>query len=269
MTWHPPRRDPVAAAVLLEPGSSSKICAGRPSRRGNGWRPTWPRPTDWRAGSRPSGCGPPMPKSVRHDLLTTKSGCSNSCWARVRVAGSGLEERVGGRCWWTRTLLSSRSVLAGRHGWLCWHRGQIRRRHHGWRGRCHRRRFRHYGDRLPTAPTAAAGLAADRGPGRLELVGGLAAQLVKPGHGLLGGAFDLRPLPQPPGRLGELLVALPAGLGPQHISGDTADSHAQGSAPSPSAATRPNPPGTLPDRLAGRLDAGPRSPATLHGNPYR
>ncbi len=29
----------------------------------------------------PSGCGPPMPKSVRHDLQTTESGCSNSCWA--------------------------------------------------------------------------------------------------------------------------------------------------------------------------------------------
>ena len=50
--------------------------------------------------------------------------------AQVRVAGSGLGERVG-RCW-TLMLLSSRSVLVGQDGWLCWHRGQIRRRHHGW-----------------------------------------------------------------------------------------------------------------------------------------
>jgi hypothetical protein len=55
--------------------------------------------------------------------------------------------------------------------------------------------FRRHGDRLPTAPTAAAGFGAGRLPGRLELVGSLAAQLVKLGHGLLGGAFDLRPLP--------------------------------------------------------------------------
>ena len=163
-------------------------------------------------------------------------------------------------------LLSNRSVLAGQYGRLCWHRGQIRRRHHGWRGRCHRWRFRHHGAWLPTA---AAGLGADRLPGRLELVGGLAAQLVKLGHGLLGDAFDLRPLPQPPGRLGELLIALSAGLGPQHISGGPTGGHAEGSAPSPSAATRPNPPGTLADRFLGRLDAGPRPPATLHGNRYR
>ena len=100
----------------------------------------------------------------------------SGCWVR-------LGERVGRRCW-TLRLLSSRSVLAGQYGRLCWHRGQIRRRHHGWRGRCHRWRFRHHGARLPTA---AAGLGAGRLPGRLELVGGPAAQLVKLGHGLLGG----------------------------------------------------------------------------------
>jgi hypothetical protein len=112
--------------------STSRACGRRPSRRGSGWRPTWPRPTGWPAGSRPNEWEPPMPKSTRHDLLARESGCSNSCWARVRAAGSGLEERVGGRYWWTRTLLGSRSVLAGRDGWLCWHRGQIRRWHHGW-----------------------------------------------------------------------------------------------------------------------------------------
>jgi hypothetical protein len=54
------------------------------------------RPTGWRAGSRPSGCGPPRPKSARHDLLTTESGCSRlllgwrtgqGCSVRARGAG--------------------------------------------------------------------------------------------------------------------------------------------------------------------------------------
>src|SRR4029453_9631318 len=191
-------------------------------------------------------------------MLELLLGSGQGCWVRLR-------ERVGRRCG-TLMLLRSRSVLAGQYGRLCWPRGQIRRWHHGWRGRCHRWRFRHHGAWLPTA---AAGLGAGRLPGRLELVGGPAAELVKLGHGLLGDAFDLRPLPQPPGRLGELLVALSAGLGPQHIPGGPTGGHAEGSAPSPSAATRPNPPGTLADRFLGRLDAGPRPPATLHGNGYR
>src|SRR5512133_2677410 len=190
-------------------------------------------------------------------MLELLLGSGQGCWVR-------LGERVGG-CG-TLMFLSSRGVLVGQDGWLCWHRGQIRRRHHGWRGRCHGWRFGHYGAWLTTA---AACLGAGRLPGRLELVGGLAAQLVKLGHGLLGDAFDLRPLPQPPGRLGELLVALAAGPGPQHISGGPTGGQAEGSPPSPSAATRPNPPGTLPARLLGRLDTGPRPPATLHGSPYR
>ena len=92
----------------------------------------------------------------------------DSWWARVRVAGSGLGERVGRRCG-TLMLLSSRSVLAGQDGRLCWHRGQIRRRHHGWR-------CRPYGARRLTA---AAGFGAGRLPGRLELVGGLTTQLIQ------------------------------------------------------------------------------------------
>jgi hypothetical protein len=60
-----------------------------------------------------------------------------------------------------------------------------------------------------------------------------------------------------------------ASLGAQHIPGGPTDGHAQGSSSSPSAATRPNPPGTLADGLAGRLAGGPRLSATLHGNPYR
>ena len=72
--------------------SASRACSRRPSRLGSGWRPTWPRPTGWPAGSRPSGCGPPRLKSVRHDLLTTEAGWLDACWAGalVRVAGSGL-----------------------------------------------------------------------------------------------------------------------------------------------------------------------------------
>jgi len=95
-------------------------------------------------------------------MLERLLGWGQGCWVR-------LGERVGRRCW-TLMLLSNRSVLAGQYGRLCWHRGQIRRRHHGWRGRCHRWRFRHYSDRLPTV---AAGFGAGRLPGRLELVGGL------------------------------------------------------------------------------------------------
>jgi hypothetical protein len=100
-------------------------------------------------------------------------------------------------------------------------------------------------------------------------VGGQAAQLIQPGHGPLDDAFDLRSLPQPPGRRRDLLLSLPASLGPQHIPGGPADGQAEGSAPSSSATTRPNPAGTLPDRLAGRLDAGPRPAATSHGNRHR
>jgi hypothetical protein len=148
-------------------------------------------------------------------MLELLLGSGQGCWVR-------LGERVG-RCG-TLMFLSSRSALAGQDGRLCWHRGQIRRRHHGWRGRCHRWRFRHHGAWLPTA---AAGFGAGRLPERLELVGGLAAQLVKLGYGLLGEAFDLRPLPQPPGRLGELLIPRSAGLGPQHISGGTAGDQAE------------------------------------------
>ena len=49
-------------------------------------------------------------------------------WRGSGSRGSGLGERVG----WTLTLLSSRSILAGRDGRLRWHRGQIRRRHQDW-----------------------------------------------------------------------------------------------------------------------------------------
>ena len=52
-------------------------------------------------------------------MLELLLGSGQGCW-------SGLGERVGRRCG-TLMLLSSRSVLAGQDGRLCWHRGQIRR----------------------------------------------------------------------------------------------------------------------------------------------
>ena len=160
-------------------------------RPGSGWPPTWPRPTDWPAGSRPNGCGPPKPKSARHDLLARESGCSTLAGlARVRVAGvpaRGADREVldadapqqpkrPGRAGTVDLLASGPDPHAA---------PRLARAASGWR-------CRPYGDRLPTA---AAGFGAGRLPGRLELVGGLAAQLIKLGHGLLGGAFDLRPLP--------------------------------------------------------------------------
>jgi hypothetical protein len=55
-------------------------------------------------------------RAVRSALLAWESGCSTLAGLpRVRVGwGSGLGERIG-RCW-TRTLLSSQSVLAGQDG---------------------------------------------------------------------------------------------------------------------------------------------------------
>jgi hypothetical protein len=47
--------------------SASRACRRRPTRLGSGWRPTWPRPTGWPAGSRPNGCEPPKLKSVRRN----------------------------------------------------------------------------------------------------------------------------------------------------------------------------------------------------------
>ena len=86
-------------------------------------------------------------------MLELLLGSGQGCW-------SGLGERVGRRCW-TLMLLSNRSALAGQYGRLCWHRGQIRRRHDGYWGRCHRR-ICYHGQRPPTA----AGLGAGRLPGR-------------------------------------------------------------------------------------------------------
>src|SRR5215207_1954367 len=77
--------------------SNSKGCSRRPTKPGTGSPAIWTRPTGWPAGSRPNGCcGPPKPKSERHDLLTRLSGDPRLAGlALVRVADSGA--RGGGR----------------------------------------------------------------------------------------------------------------------------------------------------------------------------
>jgi hypothetical protein len=220
-----------------------------------------PAPPPLRGSPHPAAPGHGGRRIGRPRTALPHSDSGEPLWAEPTAPR--LRQRVGWR--WPPTL-SRGSALARQDGRLRRHRGQILRRPDGRLGRRHRWRIRHH--RHPR-PIASPALGASRLPGFLEPVGGLAADLIKSSHGPLCNALDLRPVHQPSGRIADLLVALSAGFGAEHETGGTADGHAELSSPSPSAGTRPKPPANPPGRLPGRLDAGPRPPAALHGTGYR